>query len=98
LAEQANRSDKATAPKMTEGFMVRPLRATQRSTKRAKADPSCLSSRGLRENDDKQPGTRLAFTGFACDGENGLENHRTPASPPVGRVSAEQGACVRLNT
>jgi hypothetical protein len=51
----------------------------------------------LREN-DKQPGIGLAFTQLRVEGESGRENHRTPASPPVGRVSAEQGACVRLNT
>lgn len=80
LAEQANSSDNATAPKMTEDFMVRPLQATQRSVLEEKRDPRCLSSRGLREN-DKQPGTRLVFTGFACGGENGLENHRTHGFP-----------------
>jgi hypothetical protein len=59
--------------------------------------PRLLVVRGLREN-DKQPGIGLAFTQLRVEGESGRENHRTPASPPVGRVSAEQGACVRLNT
>jgi hypothetical protein len=94
LAEQASNDANVTAPKMTEGFMSDLFKRRARGG-RAKADPGCLSSRDC-VRDDKQPGTRLAFTGFACVGENGLENHRTPASPPVGRVSAEQGACVRL--
>jgi hypothetical protein len=53
-----------------------------------------LVVQGLRENDDKQPSTRLAFTGFACGGENGLENHRTHGFPtPRAGLLGAGGLC-----
>jgi hypothetical protein len=52
---------------MTEGFMVRPrfkYAALGEPSENGMARPPVVQ--GLRVDDDKQPGIRLAFTGFAC--------------------------------